>query len=316
MAKAISCPRCGYDQRGELATWTQSCPLEATCSECGLRWRWAALLGKADQPPSWCVEYATALFDFVFRSLKTMLMAYRPWAFWRSVKMTHFSNWRLLHLHVLFWLAIIYLGFAVSMSGLAWRGWQAEVRWQGRAPITSTTTATKSALRAMVLPWSMKSPGQIQMKSMPGWASPHNPPYFYFHQYWKPQLQALLMLLLIHVLTAGGFAALPQSRRMAKVRWSHIARVMIYGLGLLLPFVTLMVIANTLGGRIMYVLLLNIAGACAALVLPMEVAWWSSATSRYLKMRHGWGVGLVAVLMASLFAALLLILLYLAGHDG
>ena len=38
--RTIGCPRCGYDQRGMVESWTLQCPLTGECAECGL-----ALLG-------------------------------------------------------------------------------------------------------------------------------------------------------------------------------------------------------------------------------------------------------------------------------
>ena len=36
------CPRCGYDLRGAIATWTEQCPLHGTCAGCGLQFAWPA----------------------------------------------------------------------------------------------------------------------------------------------------------------------------------------------------------------------------------------------------------------------------------
>ena len=37
---ALHCPRCGYDLGGVVAIFRDSCPLEGTCSECGMALRW------------------------------------------------------------------------------------------------------------------------------------------------------------------------------------------------------------------------------------------------------------------------------------
>ena len=58
LSDAVSCPRCGYDQHGEMSTWTTGCPLESTCTECGLRIHWAELFDDRLRGPRWCVEYA------------------------------------------------------------------------------------------------------------------------------------------------------------------------------------------------------------------------------------------------------------------
>jgi len=37
----LTCPRCGYDQAGQAARFTDSCPLSGLCTECGLTFAWA-----------------------------------------------------------------------------------------------------------------------------------------------------------------------------------------------------------------------------------------------------------------------------------
>ena len=52
----MRCPRCGYDQRGEMAKWADSCPLTSVCTECGLEIDWAELISPKFERPAWCVE--------------------------------------------------------------------------------------------------------------------------------------------------------------------------------------------------------------------------------------------------------------------
>ena len=85
----ILCPRCGYDQRGVMETWTDSCPLQGTCSECGLRWRWASLFDPRASIPSWNVESNISWRGISTRSLKTALMMLQPWRFWSDLQMVH-----------------------------------------------------------------------------------------------------------------------------------------------------------------------------------------------------------------------------------
>ena len=53
-----SCPRCGYSQRGIVASWRDACPLAGRCAECGLDFVWSELLRPNLHEPRWCVEYA------------------------------------------------------------------------------------------------------------------------------------------------------------------------------------------------------------------------------------------------------------------
>jgi len=52
------CPRCGYDLRGAVATWNDTCPMSGTCTECGLFFEWAELFSAVFAMPPWCVEAA------------------------------------------------------------------------------------------------------------------------------------------------------------------------------------------------------------------------------------------------------------------
>lgn len=56
-----TCPRCGYDLGGMIASWHDSCPLEATCSECGLVFECRRVLGSWYAPPRWSFEHALRL---------------------------------------------------------------------------------------------------------------------------------------------------------------------------------------------------------------------------------------------------------------
>lgn len=55
------CPRCGYDQSGVITAWTDRCPLEGRCSECGLEFWWRQVLGEQALGPVWSVEHGPRL---------------------------------------------------------------------------------------------------------------------------------------------------------------------------------------------------------------------------------------------------------------
>ena len=76
---SIQCPRCGYDQRGEVATWGDAWPLSGTCTECGLEFEWGPVLAPEKFEPAWCVEYAESRFGFLRNSSKTFWRSLWPW---------------------------------------------------------------------------------------------------------------------------------------------------------------------------------------------------------------------------------------------
>jgi len=129
---------------------------------------------------------------------------------------------------------------------------------------------------------------------------------------WRLHWQLLLlcfMLVTIHsLLCAVGFVLLPQSRRSARVKWSHIARITMYGFG----FIVIMIVAlgMTLAFRQTaidtYAGMYTAARFLSLLLIPgMLVIWWSCATTHYLKIPHGWGVGVALSLIAYLLGPVL-----------
>ncbi len=81
----VECPRCGYDQRGEIARWTDACPLEGLCTECGLTFAWSRLYINARHP--WLFEHQWRRAP-LRSALKTIGMCFRPFRFWRDIELT------------------------------------------------------------------------------------------------------------------------------------------------------------------------------------------------------------------------------------
>ncbi|MDZ4753298.1 MAG: hypothetical protein SGJ11_02220 [Phycisphaerae bacterium] len=53
-----TCPRCGYDQSGQLAPGAPAWPLRSHCAECGLAIEWSAYFRSAHRLPRWWIEHA------------------------------------------------------------------------------------------------------------------------------------------------------------------------------------------------------------------------------------------------------------------
>ena len=79
------CPKCGYDQSGEIATWQTQCPIAGTCSECGLGFAWADVLDPARVDVPWYVEHARSCWSIVKRTLPTLWFLIIPNRFWKRV---------------------------------------------------------------------------------------------------------------------------------------------------------------------------------------------------------------------------------------
>lgn len=87
---STTCPRCGYDLRGTMTTWTRACPLEGTCTECGLAFEWADVFDRTRKEPAWCVEHARRGIWPVTRAIvATFLRSWLPWRFWHRLQLHH-----------------------------------------------------------------------------------------------------------------------------------------------------------------------------------------------------------------------------------
>ncbi|MEO0483382.1 MAG: hypothetical protein AAF138_07125 [Planctomycetota bacterium] len=83
----LECPRCGYDLSGETERWTDACPIEGTCSECGLSISWGELISENNRRLPWFYEHASGLS--IVALLATSLRLIRPWSFWRLVRLEY-----------------------------------------------------------------------------------------------------------------------------------------------------------------------------------------------------------------------------------
>lgn len=89
----ITCPRCGYDLRGTVSTWTDQCPIQGTCTECGLVFQWTHVLMISKYEPRWCVEFTPSFWRVPRASVGTILRSMLPWMFWRKMHMSSRVRW-------------------------------------------------------------------------------------------------------------------------------------------------------------------------------------------------------------------------------
>src|SRR5687767_11468623 len=115
---AVRCPRCGYDQRGIIATWADACPLDGRCTECGLRFAWAEVIVPAKFEPKWCLEFVPRR-RFVAASLQTLLRSLMPVRFWSQMSMSFPVRWRRLAAYTMLLLAITSMPYVLFQASLA-----------------------------------------------------------------------------------------------------------------------------------------------------------------------------------------------------
>ncbi|MCZ6834723.1 MAG: hypothetical protein O7G85_03020 [Planctomycetota bacterium] len=139
---------------------------------------------------------------------------------------------------------------------------------------------------------------------------------FRFH--WKLLILCVFMATIHALLCPLGFLLLPMSRRRAKVRWSHIVRILLYSLVFEVMFFFIIVIMVMyrmyVGGFDRHLFLLSRWASLLLIPLGM-VVWWSCATKHYLKIPHGWAVGLSLGLIAYLMGPVLLFCVEVSLHS-
>ncbi|MFA6043779.1 MAG: hypothetical protein WC718_02240 [Phycisphaerales bacterium] len=117
-----TCPRCGYDLAGQIATWETLgvCPLRGTCPECGQSLGWREVLRQAGLIQGF-VEDAYGVRRRLTWAIRTSLWTIWPWRFWsrvgerRRVSPVAWVCWVL----VMIWLPRMVAGVGGSAASIA-----------------------------------------------------------------------------------------------------------------------------------------------------------------------------------------------------
>jgi hypothetical protein len=307
----VRCPRCGYDLRGTVTLWRQDCPMTGTCTECGLEFEWAELLNPRLVLPPWCVEAARPVARLPGQILGTLGRSALPWRFWSSLRMFHVGRWPRLLAYLAVLAALSYVVFAFAHGWTVWQRWQVVIG----GGYTPTTGGGPVFWQAVALPWTNQAVGSFT-SVMGAWA--YETPREVFRYTWSGLFLTLLTAVIAHACCGMTFAALPITRRRCKVRWAHIVRVTLYGFVLVLPGLAFslpavpMTMSRTGAGDLVAFL----ATAALGAIPFMEVAWWTAATSRYLRMPHAWGVGIAVTVVGGLASMALMSWSWAIGNPG
>ncbi len=281
------CPRCGYDQSGVIDSWTHSCPLQGTCSECGLAFRWVELLRPELFLIPWLFEHARGRLPYRFYASAARSLL--PWRFWSTLALPHALRPRrlLAFLVLLFLLAYLWACFvaagANAMLADAGRAWHPDGAYVGSffeaalwgaalAPIWHTITWHSGSA---ILPASI------------------------------PLLWVLLMTL--------SYFLLIESLGKARVRPIHLLRALAY----CMP-ATLLVWGHALTLVFQNAFWWTSPNLLARAVMDstsftgyLWVAWsflyWHSFTSRYLRLDHPFLVTLLLLILSGLATAAIVV---------
>jgi hypothetical protein len=304
---AAACPRCGYQLRGEIDRWRSSCPLEGTCTECGLDFAWPEVLSSTVRLPAWCVEGSGSWRTLPLRALRTAAVSLAPWIFWSRLRMTHRVSAGRLVAYVVMVTLITYLGFALTHASLA----RHTLVRGGPASLVDWRTPLNAALT----PFSSQTGEKALFPSMLNSWLPGDSPLGLVRKCWLPEADALACAVATPLCIALAFLAIPVSRRQAKVRWRHILRISTYAAALMLLVAMALTIAQVrfaaFGGSIASMTSFPMSaftfsdpssiepwGISRSLMMLLPVcvpgllAWWWFAVRRYLRMEQAGAVAL------------------------
>ncbi len=308
-----ACPRCGYDFQGTISTWSSSCPLHGTCSECGLEFDWSEVLNPVLRIPSWFLEHP---YRRVWRTfMPTYLRCFVPHRFWSMLRLSFpVLSWRLVQfaaeIVVTFHVILAYLVIAATYG----------LTWPVKLLSTPINEWLNNVLRLAVFPyrdWVLDAPPFVGAGAG-----------FFVLDVPTPFDPAAQLAALMFILTPIQFVLLRRSMQTAKVRPLHLLRVSVYSLAplpwILVVYVlirmsdgwrwtiftgSLETVARVLSGiRDLIELAAPLPVALSTIVFLWLNWCWTCAIRRYLRLPHALGVSLGITIIALLQGCLMLVL--------
>ncbi len=221
------CPKCGYDQSGEIATWTESCPIAGTCPECGLDFVWADLLDPSRVDVRWYVEHARSRFSILKRTIPTLWYLLIPNRFWKRIRPDAEIRIGLLSL----WsVGIIFTGYILSTILLLAASFLERYSWRGGTSSITELVTNFDTKRAYDI---LSDPSWFKDKSLEAARFPYDEISRWWTSYEFLSLDAArscafaIACTLMWGLILG---VIPTTRSIAKIRFAHITRAIILGL--------------------------------------------------------------------------------------
>lgn len=209
------CPRCGYDQRGIVASWTSACPITGICSECGYGFRWIDVLHPERNLLPGFFEHAKGRWKCWLAAFRTLGWALLPWMFWSRVKLHYEPRPRRLVL----WAPIVFGSIWVATAAMRVGAFYGDIRM----------FPPRELVNAFIFPVGLWWSGtQVELLIIE-WSP------LYFGVFAASVGWPLLLLVL------------PETRRRAKVRKVHVLRASVYGLAWLAVHLSLLLISALMG---------------------------------------------------------------------
>lgn len=317
-----ACPRCAYDLSGIAGTWTDRCPLNGTCSECGLVLRWMDAYFPDRDRVRGLIEHARGVRQGAWWSVRTLWLVARPWVFWRRVTMAMTPRLpRVFAWSLLVWVALWAAGSVTSNALYLWaatawptpnlpptelsllNGWTQPVAVRVQAP----TWRTPSPASGTTYEW-MRSLAPLGVATWNG-----------RDQNW---IAVVVAVLAAAAAWPGVFLVLGDTRRLGKLRRGHLLRAVGYSLAFLALLAVLRLV-HTLGWGWLLVRVSMFGrrfrpygepwswlgnGAhdlwIGAAILLWVQAWWLAAIVIGFRLRTGFAVWLLLAVISSLTGVL------------
>ncbi len=201
------CPRCGYDQTGLIESWKESCPLIATCAECGYGFDPADAIYPTRRRLPWLYEHAKHWWS-ARSAIKTLVMLAWPPAFWRRVRPEHEVRPRAI-------LAFFVLPYLVLIPLLCLIGVVSRIMWQRQTGLWNGGLPT---------PW----PESV-WEGCTEFLASFGTPTPYMQAFYATQAGGMLLMLAICWLpSACAFLVLSSERSGTPLRRVHLVRVLAY----------------------------------------------------------------------------------------
>lgn len=232
---APQCPRCGYDQSGVIASWERaqppSCPLQGTCSECGLEFWWRDVLRPHWGQVPWLYEHKKRWRVGFRRAWGTWRRTMMPRRFWSQVPLTA----QVRPVRLVLWLVVLLVPLQAALGAA-----NIAVRWMLYGPPSSWRPPG----------WWLQSDVLMDLASaaMGPWLDVYRltavrgPALVYE---WLPLRCPYTVVagLAISLLIPLELLVLASTRSDSRVRRGHVMRAAVYGLAWLVPAVGLELMA-------------------------------------------------------------------------
>lgn len=293
---APQCPRCGYDQSGAAAAWTDSCPLRGRCPECGLEYAWSDIMDTHRHDLPWLHEHTPGRWPGCIRALRTWLRCLVPWVFWGSVPLAaRVVWWRLL-----LWVLLVF-GSVHAVHGLAgsFATWQA---------LNSNALGVRGPM-----PWQMRAAAFLD-----DWATPYASVSWWAGGAWHvdPQWSRWPWTVWLAIsplpLMPAMILLLGTSRAMTKVRFGHVLRAAVLQTAIFVPWyafyaciaVERAVVGGVRWSRVVASMLHSAAPYMTAASVAWFAAWWYCAIVIGFRLPRGRLVWLLLMVACAIMAVI------------